>query len=61
MFFGVSKQELDVSIPSIGLTPISTDPECEVKHRDGKLVLIIAKHVDDLKIAGEEAEAEVRR
>ena len=45
--------------PKIGLKPISTDPECEVKHRNGRLVLIIAKHVDDIKIAGEEAEVQL--
>ena len=42
----------------IGLQPLSSDPECEVKHRDGKLVLMIAKHVDDIKITGEEAEVQ---
>ena len=43
----------------IGLQPLSSDPECEVKHRiNGKLVLMIAKHVDDIKIIGEEAEVQ---
>ena len=42
----------------IGLQPLSSDPECEVKHRNGKLVLMIAKHVDDIKITGEEAEVQ---
>jgi len=43
---------------SVGLKPISTDPECEVKHKNGRLVLIIAKHVDDIKITGEESEVQ---
>ena len=40
----------------VGLKPLAADPECEVKHVNGKLVLILVKHVDDLKIAGEERE-----
>eukprot|EP00438_Fugacium_kawagutii_P035880 Skav204682 [mRNA] locus=scaffold1284:96116:106049:- [translate_table: standard] len=43
----------------VGLKPLSADPECEVKHKDGKLVLILVKHVDDLKIAGEEREVQL--
>ena len=43
---------------SIGLKPISKDPECEVKHKNGRLVLIIAKHVDDIQITGEESEVQ---
>lgn len=43
----------------VGLRPLAADPECEVKHRDGRLVLIIVKHVDDLKIAGEESEVQL--
>ena len=43
---------------SVGLKPIPTDPECEVKHKNGRLVLIIAKHVDDIKITGEESEVQ---
>ena len=43
--------------PEVGRSkPLAADPECEVKRRHGKLVLILVKHVDDLKIAGEEAE-----
>eukprot|EP00435_Cladocopium_sp_Y103_P042058 s696_g11.t1 len=45
--------------PKIGLKPLSADPECEVKHVNGKLVLILGKHVDDLKIAGEESEVQL--
>ena len=45
--------------PKIGLKPLSADPECEVKHVNGKLVLILVKHVDDLKIAGEEKEVQL--
>ena len=44
--------------PEVGLKPLAADPECEVKHRNGKLVLILVKHVDDLKIAGEESEVQ---
>ena len=42
-------------LPTVGLQPLSSDPECKVKHRHGRLVLILVKHVDDVKIAGEEA------
>eukprot|EP00438_Fugacium_kawagutii_P025194 Skav218080 [mRNA] locus=scaffold3382:13254:23272:- [translate_table: standard] len=45
--------------PKIGLKPLSADPECEVKHKGGKLVLILVKHVDDIKIAGEEEEVQL--
>ena len=45
--------------PTVGLQPLSSDPECEVKHRHGRLVLILVKHVDDIKIAGEEAEVQI--
>ena len=34
------------------------DAELEVKHRNGELVLILVKHVDDLKVAGEPQEVE---
>ena len=37
----------------LGLKPTTFDPELEVKHKDGKLVLMIAKHVDDIKVTGE--------
>ena len=47
------------SVTRIGLKPLSADPECEVKHVNGKLVLILVKHVDDLKIAGEEKEVQL--
>lgn len=43
----------------VGLTPLAADSECEVKHKNGRLVLIVVKHVDDLKIAGEEAEVKI--
>ena len=39
--------------PKLGLKPTTFDPELEVKHKDGKLVLMIAKHVDDIKATGE--------
>ena len=35
-----------------GLLPTSVDAELVVLHKNGVLVAIIAKHVDDLKIAG---------
>ena len=44
--------------PKVGLKPLSGDPETEVKHVNGRLVLIICKHVDDLKIAGVESEVQ---
>ena len=43
----------------VGLRPLAADPECEVKHVNGRLVLILVKHVDDLKIAGEEKEVQL--
>ena len=36
-----------------GMNPTTVDAELVVKHVNGKLVAIVAKHVDDLKIAGE--------
>ena len=44
--------------PKVGLQPLNGDPETEVKHVNNQLVLIICKHVDDLKIAGEESEVQ---
>ena len=44
--------------PKIGLKPSLYDSELEFKHREGRLVLILVKHVDDIKIAGEPAEVE---
>ena len=44
----------------VGLVPTTYDPELEVKHRivngKPKLVLMVAKHVDDLKITGEKSQ-----
>jgi hypothetical protein len=49
--------------PQIGLRPTTYDPELEVKHklRNGKMqpALLIAKHVDDLKITGEPHEVQL--
>ena len=42
----------------IGLKPSMFDPELELKHRNGVLVLMLVKHVDDLKVAGEPQEVE---
>ena len=42
--------------PKIGLKPALYDGELELKFRDGRLVLMLAKHVDDLKVAGEPQE-----
>ena len=46
--------------PRVGLVPTTFDSELEVKHtyRNGKpkLVLMIAKHVDDIKVTGEAKE-----
>ena len=44
--------------PEIGLRPTLYDSELEVKHVSGNLVLMVAKHVDDLKVAGEPAEVD---
>ena len=48
---------------TVGLRPTTYDSELEVKHRvehgKPKLVLIVAKHVDDLKIAGEPSEVKL--
>ena len=48
---------------TIGLKPTTYDHELEVKHkyRNGKpqLVLMIAKHVDDIKVTGEPAEVQI--
>ena len=35
-----------------GLKPVSVDPELVAYHRNGALVFIMSKHVDDLKFAG---------
>ena len=44
----------------VGLVPTTFDSELEVKHRyvhgKPKLVLMIAKHVDDIKVTGEPQE-----
>jgi hypothetical protein len=37
------------------LIPSSVDPEMCFRHEHGKLVCVMTKHVDDLKIAGEPA------
>ena len=42
----------------IGLQPSLYDSELEYKHVGGRLVLILVKHVDDLKIAGEPREVD---
>ena len=51
--------------PRVGLVPTTFDAELEVKHRydqgTPKLVLMIAKHVDDIKVTGEPQEVELRR
>ncbi|CAE7444645.1 unnamed protein product [Symbiodinium necroappetens] len=44
--------------PKIGLTPTLYDSELEVKLKDGRIVLMLAKHVDDLKVAGEPPEVD---
>ena len=42
--------------PPIGMKPTSRDPELEVKHDQySKLVSLLGKHVDDLKIGGQPA------
>ena len=38
-----------------GLQSVTPDPEMEVLHKDGEPILIICKHVDDIKMAGSEA------
>ncbi len=38
-----------------GLRPVTADHELEVLHENGEPTLLVAKHVDDLKIAGSEA------
>ena len=49
--------------PKVGLVPTTFDSELEVKHRwindVPKLVLMIAKHVDDIKVTGEPKEVEL--
>ena len=40
----------------IGLVATKADPQLYIKHRAGRLILIISVHVDDLKITGEESE-----
>jgi hypothetical protein len=53
----VDYEHLTVFSDAVGLRPTTFDSELEVKHRivDGKaqLVLMIAKHVDDIKVTGE--------
>eukprot|EP00439_Symbiodinium_sp_Y106_P049299 s2398_g6.t1 len=44
--------------PKIGLEPTLYDSELEVKFREGRIVLMLAKHVDDLKVAGEPQEVD---
>ena len=44
---------------TLGLKPTTFDPELEVKHKDGKLVLMIAKHVDDIKVTGDTQEVKL--
>jgi hypothetical protein len=39
-----------------GLKPTNTDHQLYVKHRNGRLVLLLSIHVDDLKITGEKDE-----
>ena len=39
----------------LGLEPSSIDNELVLKHEGGQLVLMLTKHVDDLKIAGRRA------
>ena len=43
----------EVTHQKCGMQPTTVDAELVVKHINGKLVAIVAKHVDDLKIAGE--------
>ena len=49
--------------PRVGLVPTTFDSELEVKHRmvngKPKLVLMIAKHVDDIKVTGEPEEVAI--
>ena len=45
--------------PKLGLRPTTFDPELEVKHKDGKLALMIAKHVDDIKVTGDTQEVKL--
>ncbi|CAE7210155.1 unnamed protein product [Symbiodinium sp. CCMP2456] len=44
--------------PKVQLKPSMFDSELELKHIDGELVLLVAKHVDDLKVAGEPHEVD---
>ena len=44
-----------VTRDTCGLRPVSADAELEVLHEQGEPTLMVAKHVDDLKIAGTEA------
>ncbi len=39
-----------------GLIPSNIDQELCYKHKDGRLVCLMTKHVDDMKIAGEPSE-----
>ncbi|CAE7222318.1 unnamed protein product [Symbiodinium sp. CCMP2592] len=43
---------------TIGLRPSLFDSELELKHVGSRLVLLLVKHVDDLKIAGEPCEVD---
>ena len=43
---------------AIGLRPSLYDSELELKHVGGHLVLLLVKHVDDIKIAGEPREVD---
>ena len=44
-----------VTCEKCGLMPSKVDPELCFKHINGRLVCLMTKHVDDLKIAGEPA------
>ena len=44
-----------VTRDTCGLRSVSYDAELEVLHEDGEATLMVAKHVDDLKIAGTES------
>ncbi len=38
-----------------GVVSSSVDPELHTLHKDGVLVCLMTKHVDDLKVTGDEA------
>jgi hypothetical protein len=48
---------------SVGLVPTTYDPELELKHKvtngRSELVLMVGKHVDDLKVAGTKTETDL--